>query len=173
MAYDARANSKAFGLFLSGLSLDKIIKEMRKEYPGFAKETVRSWIKDGDWESERADYQRKQLEREKKLLSLEDDLMDSLLAQKERYEKKFAAAVDGIDTQDNFGYVKVIELLNKTLERRAQKSGGEVKIDKPALFLEFLGEFSTFVAPQDPEAASVLERYIDPFIEIIKKKYAT
>lgn len=54
MAYDKKAQEFAFGFFAQGLSKEKALAAIRKEYPGFSGSTWDEWVVKLQWAERRA-----------------------------------------------------------------------------------------------------------------------
>ena len=49
MPYDSIAQDKAWDIYSRGASLERVAKEMAKEYPGIALRTIEQWSKKFGW----------------------------------------------------------------------------------------------------------------------------
>lgn len=54
MAYDAKAQEFAYGLYAQGLSKEKALAQIRKHYPGFSGATWDEWVAKLAWKERRA-----------------------------------------------------------------------------------------------------------------------
>ena len=53
MPYDSIAQDKAWDIYSRGASLERVAKEMAKEYPGIALRTIEKWSKEFGWKDRR------------------------------------------------------------------------------------------------------------------------
>ncbi len=170
--YPPEAKKTAFELYLTGMSLDEVIKRMRTEYgyASYAKDTLIRWREAGNWDMVREKVSGQAAQR--KLDTSLDDLEESLQADLQGYQTKLKAALDDENQAANFSenmglLLRVHGLMEKTLARRS----GTAPVDKAALSLEVLELIVESLAELNPLALDEMRDHLPELGRRIKERY--
>lgn len=144
MAYSLEVRQKSRDLYVeSGLSYEDVAGET-----GVSVNNLKNWGGEEQWTKQREEYQREFSQFHAKIGKLKLQLVN-----------------DAIDTGDA---QKVYALAN--LMRAGHVVGnGAAAVDKPALFIEFLGRFMEHLKAKDPDSLRYLEPHIQGFAESMKE----
>lgn len=142
MAYSLEARQKARDLFVeSGLSYKDLARET-----GISKNNLKKWGSEEGWTKQRDEYQKEFASFHAKIGKL-----------------KLQLVTQAIETSDP---QKIYALSN--LMRAGNLSNGPGAVDRPALFIEWMGQLMEHIKAKDPDALRHLEPHIRSFAEEIK-----
>ena len=142
MAYDLEVRQRSRDLFVeSALSYEDVAKQT-----GVSVNNLKKWGGDDHWTEQRKEHQQGLTQFHAKIGKLKLQLVD--------------AAIDTGDAQ------KVYALAS--LMRVGHAVNGAGTVDKPALFIEFLGKFMEHLKAKDPDSLRYLEPHIRGFAEEMK-----
>lgn len=170
--YPPEAKKTAFELYLTGMSLDEVIKRMRTEH-GFAtysRDTLLRWREQGNWDMVREKLGGQAAQR--KLDTSLDDLRESLLEDLKGYQAKIKAALEDENQAENFTENMSLMLrVHGLLEKAVAQRDGEVQVDKPRMWLEFFSDFMADLRQKDPRLFNQVAEHADYFKARFKERH--
>lgn len=168
--YPPEAVREACGLYMSGLTYEETARRMRQGgYAAYSPETIKRWAKERGWAGERA-----------RLASEEAALAAALDGERQAAEMlgSYIKLRADIQQKRHNGEIPFVEAVNLQLKVDAQikaliaQKRTRAQVDKPALWLEFMGWMVEDLAEIDPGALAELEPHLDDLKERAKERFA-
>ena len=145
-----------------GGNVEATLRELKKQGLDLSKPTFNDWRVKFCFEDRRLKIDQEKQKTADNQKSFEDQMLNALVSQKEKYEKYFGEN-DKLDHQAQYAYAGII----KTIIDIRERSGKH----KSELFLGFVRDFITYLNKNDVEAVPLLERNFDDFINWAKGQY--
>ena len=148
-----------------GGNVEATLRRLREIGYSLSKPTLYDWIRKFNFKERLARADLKAQEARDAALTTEEQLLSSLIQQKEKYEAYFDGLGRAVDNQAQYAYTNLV----KTIIDIKAKMGA----DRAALFLTFLKDLVSYLAAEDPEAVPFIERNFDDFVAHAREKYGS
>lgn len=153
MAYSLDIRQKARDLFVeSGLSYEDVARET-----GVSVNNLKKWGIEAKWTEQREKFQRAFESLRGKVAKGKILVMDAILG---LYENP-----KDLNSQRAYAHNDTLRSLNSFNNGSTASA-----VDKPALFIEFLGRFSEYLKQKDPDTLRLLEPHIRSFASEVKQQ---
>jgi len=151
MAYSLEIRQKARDLFVeAGMSYEDVARET-----GVSVNNLKKWGIEGKWTKQREEFQRAFESLRAKVAKGKVLVMDAIL--------DLYANPKELNSQRAYAHNDTLRSLNSF-----NNGSTSTAVDKPALFIEFLGRFSEYLKNKDPDTLRLLEPHIRGFAENVK-----
>jgi len=167
-SYSPRTVEEFYQVWARYQKLDPALAELKKQYPHLARQTLKRYRDEYDWEERaaKADAFAQRLEQEANDVELA--LLDDLKALAEK-KANYLRNTKSIDNQDLFAYLKIANQISQITDRRRQS---DHKVDRQAIFLELLEFLVKYLSDQsEAEVVEALGQHLEGIGKAIEAQF--
>jgi len=154
-----------------GQNIELTIKTMKDRHDvPITKPTLYAWMEKFNWKERATRAEVEEQRVSDAIVTDEGKILADLEKQRQKYERYFNSLGEmAIDPQATYAY----NSLAKTIaDIKIRCRGPEIKMDRPALFMESMEFIAGFLKEKDPEGLKILARNFDGIVDAFKVKHA-
>ena len=155
----------AFRLYLQYRSLDRVARELKKNYPGMTRQTLARWRDEGTWDERAKEADAKAAQFSDLCRGLEGSILQDWIARREQFKRALDARGGELSSDDVFAQLKIDELILRITQRQRDS---EQQVDKAALYMEALQLFVDYLTPRDQVALKAVSGHLEGFLDHLK-----
>lgn len=154
-----------------GQNVELTLKELKKKH-GFplSKPTLYDWIDKFNWKDRACRAENEEQRMKDAVANNEEKILADLEKQRLKYETYFDSLGDGIiDSNATYAYNSLAKTI---VDIKIKMRGPDVRVDRPAIFMESMEFIAGYLKEHDPEGLKIIARNFDGIIGAFKERHA-